>query len=129
MTKVKKKPEKFYTITPKVQPLEVYPHDLPKVMTYPVAEKAVAALGDGWRIPTREELLLIVEHKDEIPGLCLEYKAGSEGCPHWYWSSTELPGNANRAYCVRLSDGADGWYPKVNFRTSCRPVRLVPSVG
>ena len=57
---------------------EVYPTDLGK-MKWDDAKKACADLGDGWRLPTRLELLLMYNNQDELGGFADFY----------YWSSTE----------------------------------------
>ena len=57
---------------------EVYPTDLEK-MNWDEAMKACADLGDGWRLPTRLELLLMYNNQDELGGFANNY----------YWSSTE----------------------------------------
>ena len=56
----------------------VHPTELGE-MEWDDAMKACAALGDGWRLPTRVELLLMYENKDVVGGFA------SNG----YWSSTE----------------------------------------
>ena len=108
--------------------LEVYPHDLPETMTYVDAVKAVAKLGDGWRIPTLEELRLIYKNKDG--SFCTTAASGS-GYPDWHWSSTEGRGGSSGVLGVRFSGGSESWHHKDSFRLSCRPVRLVaaPSLG
>ena len=57
---------------------EVMTIDLGK-MNWDAAMKACANLGDGWRLPTRLELLLMYNNQDEIGGFAANY----------YWSSTE----------------------------------------
>jgi len=56
----------------------VHPTDLGK-MDWEDAKKACADLGDGWRLPTRLELLLMYNNQDELGGFANNY----------YWSSTE----------------------------------------
>ena len=58
---------------------EVYPTDLGQ-MTWNEAKEACVNLGDGWRLPTKDELNLIYENKDVVGGFANNY----------YWSSTEL---------------------------------------
>ena len=108
-------------------PFEVYPHDLPEVMTYLDAEKAVAKMGDGWRIPTLEELQLMYKNKDET--FCTA--AIASDYPGWYWSSTEPRDYSSSVHIVCFSDGGESWDFKAGDRLSCRPVRLVaaPSLG
>ena len=57
---------------------EVYPNDLGE-MTWNDAMKACADLGDGWRLPTRLELLLMHINQDGLGGFANNY----------YWSSSE----------------------------------------
>ena len=64
--------------TVKVGNLEVMTEDLEE-MSWDDAKKACADLGDGWRLPTKDELNVLYENKDEIGGFANNY----------YWSSTE----------------------------------------
>ncbi len=59
--------------------LEIAQHDFEKEMTWDDAKKACAALGDDWRLPTKEELNELYKHQDEIGGFAAAY----------YWSSSE----------------------------------------
>ena len=59
--------------------LEIAQHDFEKEMTWDDAKKACAALGGGWRLPTKEELNELYKHQDEIGGFAAAY----------YWSSSE----------------------------------------
>ena len=58
---------------------EVYPIHFRKT-NWEDAMKACADLGDGWRLPTRLELLIMYDNKDEIGGFANNY----------YWSSSEF---------------------------------------
>ena len=53
--------------------------EFPEKLTWTEAKKNCATLGDGWRLPTIEELREIFFHKNEIDGF-------NGQC---YWSSTE----------------------------------------
>ena len=64
--------------TVKIGNLEVMTEDL-GWMYWDRAMKACADLGDGWRLPTKEEFNVLYENKDEIGGFANNY----------YWSSTE----------------------------------------
>jgi len=57
---------------------EVYPKDLGG-HSWENAKKVCENLGDGWRLPTREELHLIWLNKESIGGFVAAY----------YWSSSE----------------------------------------
>ena len=66
--------------TVKIGNLAVLTEDLGE-MDWDEAMKACADLGDGWRLPTKDELnfLFLYENKDKIGGFANGY----------YWSSTE----------------------------------------
>ena len=63
----------------KIGNLEVMTQDLGD-MTWDDAVKACADLGEGWRLPTNEELNILFENKDKIGGFAIKS----------YWSSTEV---------------------------------------
>jgi regulator of replication initiation timing len=71
--------EKTSFKTVKIGNLEVMTEDL-GVWFWDNAKKACADLGDGWRLPTKDELNILYENKDKIGGF-------AEGFT--YWSSTE----------------------------------------
>jgi len=62
----------------KIGNLEVMTKDLGE-MNWDDAMKACASLGDGWRLPTKDELNILYQNKDKIGGFDNNY----------YWSSTE----------------------------------------
>ena len=111
--------------------LGVHPHDCPTLMTFNEAEKTVAFLGEGWRIPTLEELRILYNNKDNIGGFKTAANPSGSDCPDWYWSSTEIRDYPSYVHTVRFSDGLESWNHKDYTRLSCRPVRLVaaPSLG
>lgn len=63
-----------------------------KNLTWEEAKAYCKSLGDGWRMPTRVELLLMYEAREEIGGFASNY----------YWSSTE-------------DDTTNAWYQKFFF--------------
>ena len=65
--------------TIKIGNLEVMTEDLGQ-MNWDEAKKACKNLGDGWRLPTKDELNLLYENKEKIGGFANNYG---------YWSSTE----------------------------------------
>jgi len=62
----------------KVGNLEVMKEDLGR-MSWDDAKKTCAALGDGWRLPTKQELEILYVNNQKIGGFDDNY----------YWSSTE----------------------------------------
>ena len=67
----------------KIDNLEVAQHDFQDVMTWGDAKSACATLGEGWRLPTKDELNLLYKNKDKIGGFT---GYGFDG--DFYWSST-----------------------------------------
>ena len=64
----------------KIDNLEVAQYDFPDKIKWHDANKACAALGDGWRLPTKDELNTLYQNKNEI---------GNFSGDNQYWSSTE----------------------------------------
>ena len=66
--------------------LEVAERDFPYKMDWENAKAACDLLGNGWRLPTRDELNYLYQNKKKIPGLA-----------NWsYWSSTEYSVDFNK---------------------------------
>ena len=64
----------------KIGNLEVAQHDFNRDWKYDDAKVACAKLGEGWRLPTKDELNLLYQNKDKIGGFSAAVS---------YWSSTE----------------------------------------
>ena len=90
---------------------EVYHTDLEEMNWYQ-AKEACANLGNGWRLPTKDELNLIYENKDMLGG-CANNS---------YWSSTEN-GNDN-AWRQFFNNGVQYYYFKDN-KFNVRAVRAI----
>jgi hypothetical protein len=101
--------------TTKIGNIEIAEKDFPTTLTWEEAEKACSDLGEGWRLPTIEELKLIFENKNLINGI-------HEGS---YWSSSEGPMGGSSSIPMRglsLKEGWEGFDFKIN-RFSVRAVR------
>lgn len=61
--------------------------------------------GKGWRMPTREELLTIVDLKRYGPAADSIFSAKSS----WYWSSTPYAYGSVYAWVVYFDDGGVSW--------------------
>ena len=59
--------------TIKIDNLEVMKEDLGK-MKWDEAKKACENLGDGWRLPTKDELNILYKNKDKIGVAEISYK-------------------------------------------------------
>ena len=95
--------------TVKIGNLEVMSEDLGE-MSWEFAKMACKNLGDGWRLPTKDELNVLYENKEKIGGFA--YNA--------YWSSTEFE---NRdAWYKDVTSGRQDYFNK-NFNFGVRAVR------
>jgi hypothetical protein len=71
--------------TTKIENLEVAEKDFPNTMSWDDAKKQCLELGDGWRLPTFEELNFMYQNKDKISGFISDDEVR---CCN-YWSSNE----------------------------------------
>lgn len=80
--------------------VEVAQNDYPKELTYDEAIKITKSVGNGWRLPTKEELLKMYEKREFIKG----FEWGE------YYLSNEIYGK-NFVYTVEFADGKldKGW--------------------
>ena len=87
---------------------EVAEKDEPGKMTWNEAMEKFKNNPEGWRLPTRMELLLMYEHREEL---------GSFG-KTWYWSSTT--DRRNYAYGQDFYDGNQNWsHRDDDYRVRC----------
>ena len=70
--------------------IEVYPKNLDGAYSWNDAIAACEALGDGWHLPTKEELNLLFSNKEKIDGFkegfywsCSEYSTTSAWSQYW----------------------------------------------
>ena len=73
----------------------------PKGMTWQEAKDYVASLGDGWRLPTRTELLTLVDDTKYDPACSVFPDCPSE----WFWTSTLRAGSSSYAWSVDFYSG------------------------
>ena len=100
----------FAQSTVKIGSLEVMTEDLGE-MEWEEAKKACKNIGDGWRLPSKDELNLLYENKEKIGGFVNRY----------YWSSTEY--GADKAWRQTFNSGyVNEGYGK-NFTYYVRAVR------
>ena len=92
--------------------LEVMTKDLGK-MRWEEAIKACENLGDGWRLPTIEELEEIYKYEDKIVGIANNF----------YWSSTEY-GNYT-AWSFNFNSGTAYFSTNKNYANYVRAVRAL----
>jgi hypothetical protein len=68
------------------------------------AKKVVAELGEGWRLPTREELLTLVDLERHDP--CIDTDKYPDTKSTWYWTATPCAWNKESArWVVDFNDG------------------------
>jgi hypothetical protein len=78
----------------------------PKKMTWQEAKDYAASLGGGWRLPTREELLTLVDDTKYNPA-CSVFP----DCPSdWFWTSTPWAGSSSFAWFVYFTNGTANYF-------------------
>jgi hypothetical protein len=116
--KIEEKNTRIKTIgTPiKIFNFEVAENDFPggEKMTWEEAKKACESLGDGWRLPTKEELNILYLNNTNLNGI----KDNSS-----YWSSTE---DGNLAHLVTFMYGPKGnAVSKSRYGWAVRAIRTI----
>lgn len=95
------KPETPTIRTVKVGDLE-WQADVPaKTFTWAEAKAYAASLGDGWRLPTIQELLTLVDYTRHEPACSAFLDCPSE----WFWSSSAFSPDATFAWYVHFLYG------------------------
>ncbi len=102
----------FAQSTVKIGNLEVMTEDL-GAQNWENAKKACKNLGDGWRLPSKNELNLLNENKEKIGGFA----------EHWYWSSTDFKKKKYTAWVQYFGD--DLRTQMYNYKYSTCYVRAV----
>ena len=106
-----KSSQKPIVIKPEFEAFEVYPKDLEGLFNWTEAKKACKDLGEGWRLPTKEELNEIYKNRD-----------GGFADSN-YWSSTEAD-NGN-AWFQYFDSGNQFYGGKDFYNFSVRAVRAL----
>jgi hypothetical protein len=90
----------------------------PKNMTWHEAKDYAASLGDGWRLPTRTELLTLVDDTKHSPSCSVFPDCPSE----YFWTSTPWAGSSSGAWRVHFTSGSATTYGDVvsyGYRVRC----------
>ena len=91
-------------------------------VNYADAEKACAALGSGWRLPTRMELESILDLTRFNPAIDTTRFPDTKSA--WYWTSTECAWASSCAWFVYFASGS-AYYNGRRSRACVRAVRAV----
>ncbi len=94
----------------KLGKIEVAAKDLPMMLSWDPATAAVKGFGDGWRLPTKDELNEIYKNKSRLGGFANDT----------YWTSEEK--DEFNARTVNFSSGKEGSFSKI-YSGYTRPVR------
>jgi hypothetical protein len=89
----------------KIENFLVAQHDFPMRMRWEDAIKVCQVLGEGWRLPTKNELNIIYKNKAKISGFSGEYS---------YWSSMD----AERTTVAWVQYFEDGFQASISKRNS-----------
>lgn len=108
-------PEKKYFESIIIGDLEIMKDDFKEALNWNDAKSSIEALGDGWRLPTTEELRLMYVNKENVGGFC------NDEFEEIYWSSQKF--DSEHAYGINFITGKleDHIYMQMKF--SSRPVR------
>ncbi len=96
-----------------------------KNVTQADAEKACAALGEGWRLPTRPELESIIDLSHSSPAIDTTRFPDTKN--DWYWTSTPCAWSSDRAWCVDFVSGFVCSAHRNGAGACVRAVRSVPA--
>ena len=118
---------RYISSTIKIGNLEVMTEDLEEINWYD-AMKACADFGDGWRLPTKDELNILYQNQDKIGGFASHF-AG------YYWSSTEGVRGDIITSKLSIEPGSNAWRQyfrngsqTLNYKTNTLYVRAVRSI-
>lgn len=107
LAKLKAELETPTVIKPEFEAFEVYHKDLEGLFNWTEAKRACKDLGEGWRLPTKEELNEMHKKKDVVGGFA------NTG----YWSSTEADAsNAWNQYFFSGFRDSSPKHPNFNVR-------------
>ena len=84
----------------------------PERMTWEKARDYAKSLGDGWRLPTVQELVSIVDYKRLDPAIDLDLFPRTPSL--YFWSSSSYAGNPDAAWNVAFNNGHVVQDTKVN---------------
>lgn len=97
-----------------------------KRVNHAKAEKACAALGAGWRLPTRPELESILDLTRHDPAIdTVRFRHTKSGC---YWTSTPYARSSDCAWIVSFDSGYSSYGRRGYSDAFVRAVRSVPAV-
>ena len=96
-----------------------------KNVDYATAEKACAALGEGWRLPTRQELESILDLTRHKPAIDTARFPDTKS--DWYWTSTPYAWSPDFAWFVCFGYGNVDDVLRDSNGCCVRAVRSVPS--
>ena len=78
-------------------------------VTFEKAKEAVEALGEGWRLPTVDELFSLIDHGKHKPAI--DTKAFPDTKNDCYWTSTPCAWNEAAVWVVYFGRGyVDGYH-------------------
>jgi hypothetical protein len=94
-----------------IEQLEIAEKDFPKEMDWDDAKSSCLGLGDGWRLPTKDELYFLYRNRKKIAGF------SDKG----YWSSTEV--DNTHAWSISWPYGSQGGEGTKNIALRVRAIR------
>jgi hypothetical protein len=105
-------------------------NNFPKKMSWDDAKKACAKLGNGWRLPTKDELYTLYQNRDLIGGFGDSYCwSSTEYDPYIAWfqffiNGAQGPGNKSKALHVRAVKGSSTEPAKTATDVIGKPIKI-----
>ena len=96
----------------KLRNIEVAQYDFPKSMAWEDAKEACADLGEGWKLPSDDELIYLYQNRFTFGGFA----------DATYWSSTENYFNHGDAWFQNFANGRRHYYRKT-YMSYVRAIR------
>ena len=75
-----------------------------KLILWEDAVEACKSLGNGWRLPTIQELASLIDYTQHNPALPKGYQFYNVQSTY-YWSATTYVANSTYAWCVNMCNG------------------------
>lgn len=92
--------------------LEVAPFDLPEKFNWEDAQSVCNNIGEGWKLPSKDQLNILYQNKDKIGGFDSII----------YWSSTE---HVKNSAWLQYFNSGNQLSTNKNDKFSVRPVRVI----
>lgn len=92
-------------------------------LSYEESVVRISELGDGWRMPTFEELSSIVDGGKYNPSIDVNYFPDTTG--DFYWTSTDSPINEGKKWIISFYGGGNAYGYPPGIKICTRAVKSI----